>query len=119
MSQRFGRFAGWVAWIAGTPQAFVVTVVLILVWLVSGPFLGWSDTWQLVANTATTLVTTLLVLLVQHTQNRDTRTLHLKLDELLTALKEPDSAYAGIEQADDRTLDRLERLLEQQRGRTP
>jgi low affinity Fe/Cu permease len=118
VSQRFSRFADWVSRAVGTPWAFSLALGTVLGWFVTGFFVGFDNVlYQFAINTGTTIVTFLMVFLVQHTQNRDTRTLHLKLDELLTALKEPDSAYAGIEQADDRTLDRLERLLEQQRGR--
>src|SRR5947199_9406029 len=83
----FDRFARWTEHQVGSPISFAVAVAVIVLWAVSGPFFGWSDTWQLVINTGTTIVTFLMVFLIQSTKSRDTRALHLKLDELIRVNK--------------------------------
>src|ERR671925_257962 len=83
----FGRFATGAARAMGHPLAFLLAVLIIVGWAVSGPFFGFSDTWQLVINTSTTIVTFLMVFLIQNTQNRDSEAVHLKLDELIRATK--------------------------------
>ncbi|HEY6957804.1 MAG TPA: low affinity iron permease family protein [Candidatus Limnocylindria bacterium] len=85
---------------------FIVAVFLIFVWLIAGPLFGFSDTWQLVANTITTLITTLMVFLIQNTQNRDSRAIHLKLDELLRATPKARNEFMEAEEED---LDEIER----------
>ena len=79
----FARFARWTERQVGRPIAFVLAFLTIIVWAASGPLFGWSDTWQLVINTATTIITFLMVFVIQNTQNRDTKAIHLKLDELI------------------------------------
>ena len=86
MNNAFRRFAHAAAATMGTPWAFLVALAVIVGWAVTGPVFGFSDTWQLVINTGTTIVTFLMVFLIQNTQNRDARALHLKLDELLRAV---------------------------------
>jgi low affinity Fe/Cu permease len=86
MNAWFARVAGKVAEWTGSSWAFVLALAVVSMWIVSGPLFGFSDTWQLVINTGTTIVTFLMVFLIQNTQNRDTKALHLKLDELLRAL---------------------------------
>jgi low affinity Fe/Cu permease len=81
MSHRFQAFAAKTAAVMGTRWAFLAALLIILVWAVTGPYFHYSDTWQLVINTATTVVTFLMVFLIQNTQNRDARAIHLKLDE--------------------------------------
>src|SRR5438445_4489780 len=81
----FNNFAKYWAAIMGSPMAFVLAVIVVMTWMVTGPLFGFSDTWQLAINTGTTIVTFLMVFLIQNTQNRDTKALHLKLDELLRA----------------------------------
>jgi low affinity Fe/Cu permease len=88
--ERFDAFATRIAQLAGSLEVFVLSCGMILVWLLSGPFVGLNETWQLVINTTTTIITFLMVFLIQHTQNRDTKLLHLKLDELIDAIPEAD-----------------------------
>jgi low affinity Fe/Cu permease len=83
MRATFRAFAALASDWVGSPMAFIVGLGLIVVWAITGPMFGYSDTWQLVVNTATTIVTFLMVFLIQNTQNRDARAIHLKLDELL------------------------------------
>jgi low affinity Fe/Cu permease len=82
-SSIYTRAARWIATLSGRPMTFLLAVAIIVVWLVSGPFFGFSDTWQLVINTGTTIITFLMVFLIQNTQNRDTVAMQLKLDELI------------------------------------
>ena len=82
-SSWFTRFSKVTAHVTGQPVSFVVALLVIVVWAVTGPLFGWSDTWQLVINTGTTIVTFLMVFLIQNTQNRDSEAMHLKLDELI------------------------------------
>ena len=85
----FDRFARWVERQLGRSTTFSLAFLSIVLWGVSGPFFGWSDTWQLVINTGTTIVTFLMVFVIQNTQNRDTQALHLKLDELIRSSGDP------------------------------
>src|SRR5438477_6557086 len=105
MNQWFARLAGKAAEWSGSSWAFVVALALILVWVVSGPLFRFSDTWQLVINTGTTIVTFLMVFLIQNTQNRDTKALHLKLDELLRAI--PEARERQFVDLEDRDEDQL------------
>lgn len=86
-SSKFTRFAKWTARQTGKPAAFILAFSLILLWGITGPLFKFSDTWQLVINTGTTIITFLMVFLIQHTQNRDTEALQLKLDELIRAVR--------------------------------
>ena len=98
------RTAEWV----GTPAAFMAAVALIVVWAATGPLFGYSDTWQLVINTATTIVTFLMVFLIQNTQNRDARAIHLKLDELLRGVTGARTAMVALENSTDEELAELQ-----------
>ena len=113
MNQWFARLAGKAAEWSGSSWAFVVALALILVWVVSGPLFRFSDTWQLVINTGTTIVTFLMVFLIQNTQNRDTKALHLKLDELLRAIPEArERQFVDLEDRDeDQLREERERLF--------
>lgn len=93
----FSTFAAKVAAGAGHWASFAVAAVIVLAWAVSGPFFGFSDTWQLAINTGTTVVTFLMVFLIEHTQNRDTRAMNLKLDELIRSKQDADNALIAIE----------------------
>jgi len=105
---------------SGKPATFVIALLVIIVWAVTGPIFGYSDTWQLVINTGTTIVTFLMVFIIQNTQNRDTQALQLKLDELIRVTKGAHNLMLDLEQLDDEHLERLrqvyERLANQARG---
>ncbi len=102
----FERLAVRTSRLTGRPRTFLIAVAFVLVWIITGPIFKFSDTWQLVINTGTTIVTFLMVFLIQATQNRDTLALHLKLDELIVATKEARNQFAGIEDASERELER-------------
>ncbi len=104
----FRKFAHAVAEHVGRPLAFIAAVLLILGWAAVGPFVGFSTTWQLVINTFTTIVTFLMVFLIQATQNRDNRAMHLKLDELLRTQKEARKSFEDLEEASEEELNQLE-----------
>jgi low affinity Fe/Cu permease len=108
----FKIFAKWAAWATGHPLAFVTAFTVIIVWAVCGPLFGFSDTWQLVINTSTTIVTFLMVFLIQNTQNRDTAAVQIKLDELIRAMKGAHNALLDLEEMEDCDLERIRRDYE-------
>jgi len=103
----FSRFAAWVAHAAGSPPIFAIAVVIVAGWAASGPLFHFSDTWQLVINTGTTIVTFLMVFLIQNTQNRDGAAVQAKLDELIRATKLASNAMLDLENLDEKTIERL------------
>ena len=103
----FSRFAKWTARAAGHPAAFGVAVLLILGWIVTGPVFHFSDTWQLVINTGTTIVTFLMVFLIQNTQNRESAAMQLKLDELIRAVQGAHNALLDLEELTEDDLNRM------------
>ena len=107
----FTRFAKHTSTITGKPLTFISAVLLILIWVVSGPIFAFSDTWQLVINTGTTIITFLMVFLIQNTQNRDSTAVQLKLDELILAINEARNETLDLEDLDDRELDRKHREM--------
>lgn len=108
----FTRLATAAAFAAGQPLAFVVAVGTILLWIVTGPVFGWSDTWQLVVNTATTIITFLMVFLIQNSQNRDAAALQAKLDEVIRALGGARNEFIGIEHLTDSEIEAIRAALE-------
>jgi low affinity Fe/Cu permease len=106
-SSRFSRFANRTARTTGHPGAFGLAVLVVAAWLVTGPIFGYSDTWQLVINTGTTIVTFLMVFLIQNTQNRDSHAVQLKLDEIIRSLEGAHNALLDIEELEETDLDRI------------
>jgi low affinity Fe/Cu permease len=102
---------------AGQPFAFVIAVALILIWGVTGPLFDYSDTWQLVVNTATTIVTFLMVFLIQNSQNRDAAAMQAKLDEMLRAMEKAREQFIGIEHLTDKQIGEIRARLEREVGR--
>jgi low affinity Fe/Cu permease len=119
----FDRFAKLCAHVAGHPFAFAAAVGLILLWLVSGPVFGFSDTWQLVINTATTIVTFLMVFAIQNTQNRDGAAIQIKLDELIRTAEGAHNGLLNLEELSESDLEAFRRqyleLAEKARSREP
>ena len=112
MNDFFERISARVAAAAGRPWAFVAAAAVIIIWAVSGPAFGWSDTWQLVINTGTTIVTFLMVFLIQNAQNRDASAIQAKLDELIRAVGHARNEFIGIEHLSERQLVGVIRALE-------
>jgi len=108
----FRRFADVTSNAVGSPWAFIIAVVVVAVWAVTGPLFRFSDTWQLVINTGTTIVTFLMVFLIQNTQNRDAKAIHLKLDELLRGTKGARTAMVNLEHLSDDELEKLQAQFE-------
>jgi len=108
----YSQFAKVAAHFAGRPRAFVLALLLIFAWIVIGPLFRFSDTWQLVINTGTTIVTFLMVFLIQNTQNRDTEAKQIKLDELIRATQGAHNALLDLEELEERELDAFRRRYE-------
>jgi low affinity Fe/Cu permease len=103
----FSHFAQQISHASGQPATFLLALTVVVVWAVTGPIFNYSDTWQLVINTGTTIVTFLMVFMIQNTQNRDTLALHLKLSELVFAVKGAKDKYAALETLEDKELEEL------------
>jgi low affinity Fe/Cu permease len=117
MNRLFQHIAERTAQLVGTPWAFIVAVIVILGWAASGPLFGYSNTWQLVVNTGTTIVTFLIVFLIQNTQNRETRVVRLKLDELLRGVEGARTGFVSLDKMSDKDLDEIESEFERLRER--
>src|SRR5688572_30224179 len=107
MKDLFRRFANFTSNACGAPSAFMLGLCVVVVWALSGPYFHYSDTWQLVINTGTTIVTFLMVFLIQSTQNRDSRAMQLKLDELIRAVSRARNELVDLENSDDATIEDL------------
>jgi low affinity Fe/Cu permease len=107
---RFTRFAKWTAHATGRPVTFFLAAVVIVVWIVTGPMFQFSDTWQLVINTGTTIVTFLMVFLIQSTQNRDTEAVQVKLDEIIRAIGNAQNELLDLEELEEEDLDRIRQM---------
>ena len=112
MKKAFHKFAATVATASGTPWAFLLAFLVVVVWAITGPIFNFSDTWQLVINTGTTIVTFLMVFLIQNTQNRDAVAIQLKLDELLRAVQGARTSLVDLEELDDKEILRLKKESE-------
>jgi low affinity Fe/Cu permease len=110
---KFAKVAQKLALWAGSPKTFMGAIILIFLWGLSGPIFHFNDTWQLIINTSTTIITFLMVFLIQNTQNRDTDILHLKVDELLRVTKEAQNAMLGLEALDLKQLEALRKKYRQ------
>jgi len=117
VSDAFRLFAHRSAVMLGSAWAFTAAVLAILLWIVTGPTFHFSDTWQLIINTATTIITFLMVFLIQNTQNRDAKAMHLKLDELIRAIKDARDELVDLEDLSDEELKKLEEQFRRMRTR--
>jgi len=118
-SSFFNRLAKWTARVAGKPISFALAIGIVVAWAATGPIFGFSDTWQLVINTGTTIVTFLMVFLLQNTQYRDSEAIQIKLDELIRVIEGAHNALLELEELDQKDLDRIraeyQRLAEKAR----
>jgi low affinity Fe/Cu permease len=112
MDKLFTRIATFISTAAGQPLAFLMAVFVIVVWATTGPIFGFSDTWQLIVNTGTTIVTFLMVFLIQNSQNRDGAAMQAKLDELLRAVDKAREQFIGIEHLSDQQIEKIRTALE-------
>src|SRR2546421_12201469 len=113
MNEAFRKFAHRISQWAGTSWAFMLAMLIIIVWGITGPIFKYSDTWQLVINTGTTIITFLMVFLIQNTQNRQDTAIQIKLDELLKGVKGARTSLVDIEELSDEELDKLHKQFEQ------
>ena len=111
-SSWFTRFAQWASQVTGKPITFILALAALVIWAVSGPFFDFSDTWQLVINTTTTIITFLMVFVIQNTQNRDTAAMQIKLDELIRVTQKARNVLLDLEELDGETLEKLRRDYE-------
>lgn len=111
-SKWFSKFSSYLSTMTGRPITFVMAAALVAVWAITGPFFHYSDTWQLVINTSTTIVTFLMVFLIQNTQNRDTAAMQIKLDELIRAVQGAHNALLDLEELEEKDLSRFRRHYE-------
>jgi low affinity Fe/Cu permease len=108
----FSHFSSYLSTMTGRPSTFVLAAALVLLWAITGPLFHYSDTWQLVINTSTTIVTFLMVFLIQNTQNRDTAAMQIKLDELIRAVEGAHNALLDLEELEEKDLSRFRKHYE-------
>jgi low affinity Fe/Cu permease len=108
LNEFFRKFASVTSGLVGSAWSFIIAAIIIIVWGVTGPLFDFSDTWQLIINTGTTIVTFLMVFLIQNTQNRDAKAIHLKLDELVRAVKGARTGLVDLEEMSDKELEKLQ-----------
>lgn len=116
MDKYFAKISGLIAGQSGRPLTFILALACVVVWAATGPLFGFSEVWQLVINTGTTIVTFLMVFLVQNTQNRDASAMQAKLDELLRAIENARQDFIGIEHLTDRQIEEIKTRLEEDAG---
>lgn len=116
MDRFFTRIATAVSAAVGQPWAFIVAALCIIIWAISGPLFGFSDTWQLVVNTSTTIITFLMVFIIQNSQNRDAAAMQAKLDELIRAVDKARNQFIGIEHMTEHELEKIRTALEKEVG---
>lgn len=119
MRKAFAAVATTISTLAGQPLTFTVALLVVIVWAISGPIFNWSDTWQLIINTGTTIVTFLMVFLIQNSQNRDAAAMQAKLDELLRAHNDAREGFIGIEHLTEQQIEGLRAALEREVGKEP
>lgn len=107
MNEVFRKFSARVSNIVGSASSFFFAALIIVVWAITGPLFHFSDTWQLIINTGTTIVTFLMVFLIQNTQNRDAKSMHLQLDEIIESMKSASNTYLDLDNASDEELNQL------------
>lgn len=108
MNEKFRKVAQKVSAVVGTAYTFIFALLIIVIWGITGPMFNFSDTWQLIINTGTTIVTFLMVFLIQNTQNRDAKAVHLKLDEIINSIQDANDQYIDLEDLSDQELDELQ-----------
>jgi low affinity Fe/Cu permease len=118
MERIFTRIANWLATAMGQPLAFILALASIILWGCSGPIFGFSDTWQLVVNTSTTIITFLMVFLIQNAQNRDAAAIQAKLDELIRSVDSARNRFIGIEHLTEKELEKIRMDIERECGET-
>jgi low affinity Fe/Cu permease len=116
MEKLFTRLAQSISYAVGTPIAFFMAAICIVLWALSGPIFGFSDTWQLVVNTATTIITFLMVFLIQNSQNRDAAAIQAKLDELIRSIEGARNRFIGVEHLTERQVEQIRAALESENG---
>ncbi len=119
MNELFREFANQTSEAMGSPWAFIAAALLIIVWAITGPLFGFSEVWQLVINTGTTIITFLMVFLIQNTQNRDAKAVHLKLDELLRSIEGARTSMVDLEDLSDEELKKLQDEFKRLREKSP
>ena len=115
MNEAFRKLSRWISDIVGSPYSFTAALLVIGAWAVTGPIFGYSDTWQLIINTGTTIITFLMVFIIQNTQNRDAMAIQLKLDELVRGVEGARTELVDLEALSDEELDRLHKEFERLR----